>query len=385
MTFRKKRYCGGIVLAVILVFATLLSSCGILRLLSGENALERNKPLKSGDDASSYAVEEDGFTDFGFGKYKEPSAWRLEPKYTEMEGLTLGEKRYYVMDGVTPAQRWDSNISVEVGSNRYTPEEHMQFRDGILSSLGAQLQGAQATVGGGGSFSENGYVLYEFTIDMEDEGASDTTQSYIVGDKKYFLIIGTDFHDPNVPADAIAEAIDEIANSFVWYDIAPSPSAVPEDSNAAAEEGAADDGASTADESDLAQPSQYEADVPGLGALSLELPEGWVSFEDHLAGERAFVEFANYQGEPGEYFVFSIYDAEGLYADPPAFFDRYGLKWTVVKVGGTEYYTNVEDSYSVREDDYLIAKGDYLVGFKVPKDAPDKDAIFDIMATLKIT
>ncbi|GHU61085.1 hypothetical protein AGMMS49983_00160 [Clostridia bacterium] len=219
MNFTKYRF--GLFFILVLVAVTLLSSCGILGAVSGMGTAERNEPISSGEADAQYNVDDDGFTNFGFGSYKEANGWIFEPKYAEMEGRTPAEKRYYIMDGVTPTQRYASNISIEVGSNRYSPEEHLRFRDGILSSLGAQTRGAEVTIGASGSNTSNGYVLYEFSIDMEDADGPDTTQYYVVGDQKYFLIIATDFHDPGVSLESIKKALDEIANSFVWNDLEP--------------------------------------------------------------------------------------------------------------------------------------------------------------------
>lgn len=183
---------------------------------SDNGTLPRNAPITSGDE--SYSVDADGVTHFGFGAYKEPAGWQIYPQQTEKEGLGLDEKRYYLKEGqiVDPASP-PTNISVEVGANRYSPEEHILFRQGILGSLAIQTQDGAESITGDGTYSAKGYYLYIFTITFSDNV---TTQYYVVGDKKYFLVVATDWHDPEV--GDVREAAESIVDSFVWDDLAPS-------------------------------------------------------------------------------------------------------------------------------------------------------------------
>ncbi len=175
----------------------------------------RNSPV-SAPGKEDYQVDEDGSTHFGFGAYKEPDGWQLYPRQTEAEGLGLDEKRYYLKEGQADAADPPTNISVEVASNRYSPEEHIRFRDGIKNSLMAQTQGKAKGISGSGTYSAKGYNLYIFTIEYYD---SVTTQFYVVGDKKYFLVIATEWNNSDVKG--AGDAAKGIADSFVWDDLPP--------------------------------------------------------------------------------------------------------------------------------------------------------------------
>lgn len=147
--------------------------------------------------------------------YTVPVGWSISDKYT------TADKTFYVMDGHEDDETPD-NISVEVKSNRYAADEHMQFRDAIVRQLAAQLQGVPATLTGDGTFTDNEDVLYIFTIteDATEEAlAADpeavgviTRQYYIVGDKRYALVQLTNFSG----AEEVTAAADCLAKSFFF-------------------------------------------------------------------------------------------------------------------------------------------------------------------------
>ena len=72
-----------------------------------------------------------------------------------------------------------------------------------------QLAGVDATFTGDGSFTDQDYILYTFTITEEDMV---TTQFYIVGDQRYCLVHLTNF----TGSEAATEAAKAIVDSFVW-------------------------------------------------------------------------------------------------------------------------------------------------------------------------
>ena len=101
------------------------------------------------------------------------------------------------------------NISIEVGTNRYSVEDHMNFRDAIVHQLTMQAGSAGAELTGEGTFTAQEDVLYMFTISEE---AVVTKQFYIVGDQRYCLVHLTNF----TGSESAEEAARAIADSFTW-------------------------------------------------------------------------------------------------------------------------------------------------------------------------
>ena len=108
------------------------------------------------------------------------------------------------------------NISVEMGTNRYSADEHLQFRDEIVRQLAVQMSGVKGMLTGDGTFTDNGDVLYILTMTEEpaEEGGQGivTRQYYIVGEKRYVLVHLTIFSGD----EAVQQAADKLAKSFVW-------------------------------------------------------------------------------------------------------------------------------------------------------------------------
>ena len=136
------------------------------------------------------------------GSYTVPDGW------VTMEKYSTEEKVFYVEEGHEEDELPD-NISIEVGKNRYHAEDHIKFRDAIVRQLTMQLNGADATLTGDGTFTEQEDVLYSFTISEEDVV---TKQFYIVGDQRYCLIHLTSF----TGAESAYEAAQAMADSFKW-------------------------------------------------------------------------------------------------------------------------------------------------------------------------
>lgn len=136
------------------------------------------------------------------GSYTVPDGWVKAEKYSS------AEKVFYVEEGHEEDELPD-NISIEVGTNRYSEEDHESFRDAILRQLYAQASGLDASLTGSGTFTEQDYFLYIFTISEEDVV---TTQYYIVGDKRYCLVHLTNY----TGSESTDEAARSMADSFVW-------------------------------------------------------------------------------------------------------------------------------------------------------------------------
>jgi len=139
-----------------------------------------------------------------------PGSWTVPDGWVKMDQYSSAKKIFYVEEGHEDDELPD-NISISVGRNRYSAEEHVQFRQAIVQQLVMQISGADAALTGNGSYTEQGYNLYTFTITEEEEGIV-TTQFYIVGDQRYCLVHLTNFTGSERPLE-VAQAI---VNSFVW-------------------------------------------------------------------------------------------------------------------------------------------------------------------------
>ena len=140
-------------------------------------------------------------TDFP-GSYTVPEGW------AKMERYSTENKIFYAEEGHEDDEMPD-NISIEVGTNRYGADEHEKFREAILRQLAVQFQGVDAELTGDGTFTEQDYVVYIFTISQEDVV---TKQYYIVGDQRYCLVHLTNF----TGSESVDEAARAMADSFVW-------------------------------------------------------------------------------------------------------------------------------------------------------------------------
>lgn len=136
------------------------------------------------------------------GNYTVPENWIKVEKYS------AEDKFFYVEEGHEEDEMPD-NISIEIGTNRYSEEKHEQFRDAIVRQLMAQLQGADAELTGDGTHTQQGYVVYTFTITEADIV---TKQYYIVGEQRYCLIHMTSF----TGSDSADQAAMAMVDSFTW-------------------------------------------------------------------------------------------------------------------------------------------------------------------------
>ena len=162
---------------------------------SGQTAPDSNHP------GQPIQSDNDNETDFP-GSYTVPDGW------VKMEKYSTGNKIFYVEEGHEDDELLD-NISIEVGTNRYNVDEHEKFRDAIVRQLTMQLQGIDAELTGDGTYTEQDYILYIFTINEEDVV---TKQYYIVGDQRYCLLHLTNF----TGSENVNKAARAMADSFVW-------------------------------------------------------------------------------------------------------------------------------------------------------------------------
>ena len=125
-----------------------------------------------------------------------------------LRSILLIRRFFYIEEGHENDEKPD-NISIHVGKNKYSLEEHEQFRDAIVQQILMQLDGIEAQLNGDGTYTEQGDLLYIFTI---DEGDIVTTQYYIVKDYGFCLIQLTNFSGSETTEQAARDMVD----SFVW-------------------------------------------------------------------------------------------------------------------------------------------------------------------------
>ena len=188
----------------------LLSSCGVLlfALLPDETTLETEDSMSSVEETDSKDSTDVNNIDNAF--IKEFGSYSILDGWEESDTHSTKKKFFYVKEG-TGQEEKPNNVSVMVGENKYAEEDHMDFRDAIMFQFANQIgDGPNSFLTGSGSSTEQGYIVYVFTIDEEDWGVS--TFFYIVGDYKYCEIYLTNF-DGSEEADLAAQTI---VDSFVW-------------------------------------------------------------------------------------------------------------------------------------------------------------------------
>ena len=156
----------------------------------------------AGTDASAEGETDSAADSVIPGSYTVPEGWVKSEKYSTSSQV------FYVQEGHEEDAQPD-NIAISVETNKYRAENHAQFREAIVRQLLRQLQGVDAELLGDGTFTEQEYMVYIFTI---DEGDVVTRQYYIVDDYRYCLIHLTNFSGAE-DADQAAQAM---VDSFMW-------------------------------------------------------------------------------------------------------------------------------------------------------------------------
>ena len=137
-----------------------------------------------------------------YGTFNIPNTW------TKRNDHSTASK--YFFSNKEDKRSIPNNISVEMGTNHYSEEDHMSFKQAIQNQLAYQVKSSGATINGSGSTTKNGYKVYTFKVDM---GSQITVQHYIVGDYKYVLVHETIWDGDSTDTDNAAK---EIVNSFKW-------------------------------------------------------------------------------------------------------------------------------------------------------------------------
>ena len=200
------------VFAILLIMMLFLTGCGnkpVMMLFTAGDGEEQASSDSDLDVNQETGQAETKQSNVEVGETAIPGSWTVPDGWVKAEKYSSEEKIFYVEEGHEDDEL-PNNISIEVGTNRYSSEEHEQFRDAIVRQFSMQLDGVDATLTGDGSFTDQDYILYTFTISEEDVV---TTQFYIVGDQRYCLVHVTGFSPDD---NGAAEAAQAMVDSFVW-------------------------------------------------------------------------------------------------------------------------------------------------------------------------
>ena len=166
----------------------------ICLLFTGCSLMPRNKVIIRNN--ASNKIETD------YGTFNIPDTWIKRDDHSTSRKFFFANKN--------DKNSVPNNISVEMGTNKYSKEDHIDFKNAIQNQLAYQVKRSGATIKGSGSTTKNGYVVYTFRVDF---GSQITVQHYIVGDYKYVLVHET-IWDGN--AEDTDNAAKVIVNSFEW-------------------------------------------------------------------------------------------------------------------------------------------------------------------------
>ena len=137
------------------------------------------------------------------GTYMIPSNWEKNRNHSTVN-------KYFFTNKKDRKNNLPNNISVEEGTNKYSKEDHIMFRQAIVRQLTAQLKMYGTDLKGNGWTSKNGYNVYTFVMKGKD---STTIQHYIVGHYKYILVHETIFTEDEKDSN---DAAKYMINSFKW-------------------------------------------------------------------------------------------------------------------------------------------------------------------------
>lgn len=143
-----------------------------------------------------------------FGSYIVANNW------IESQSHSTTNKFFYIKNQTVEEEERPNNISINMGTNKYSSEEHEKFKTAILNQLSMQISNSNnLNINANGSYTkDNNYVVYEFDIYEEKENIT-TKQFYIVGDYKYVLIHETIYDQTDKDIDIVAK---KMVDSFKW-------------------------------------------------------------------------------------------------------------------------------------------------------------------------
>ncbi len=184
------------------------TSCAQQKVQESET-IKETKEIENITDEESIGeiIDENGTTyTKSFGTYTVPSGW------IESDTYSTKDKFFYVADG-TEQDALPNNISINMGSNKYSADDHIKFREAIMQQLVMQLP-KDTILNGNGSYTANDYVLYTFTFTItEGDTTLVATQYYIVGDHKYVMVYESVYDGNTETVDTVAK---NIVDTFTW-------------------------------------------------------------------------------------------------------------------------------------------------------------------------
>lgn len=164
------------------------------------NNLNGNSNITISSDETLYTKD--------FGSYIVANNW------IKSQSHSTANKFFYIKDQKAENEEKPNNISINMGTNKYSSEEHEKFKTAILKQLSMQISNSNdLKINANGSYTEdNNYVVYEFDIYEEKENVT-TKQFYIVGDYKYILVHETIYDQTDKDIDNVAK---KMVDSFKW-------------------------------------------------------------------------------------------------------------------------------------------------------------------------
>lgn len=168
--------------------------------LENMNNLNGNSNIIISSDETLYTKD--------FGSYIVANNW------IESQSHSTVNKFFYIKDQAAEEEEKPNNISINMGTNKYSSKEHEKFKTAILKQLSMQISNSNdLKINANGSYTEdNNYVVYEFDIYEEKENVT-TKQFYIIGDYKYVLVHETIYDQTDKDIDIVAK---KIVDSFKW-------------------------------------------------------------------------------------------------------------------------------------------------------------------------
>ena len=160
--------------------------------------------LLTGCSLSSKKEENKTFSIDGYGTFS------ISDNYMIREDHSTKEKPFFVDKKDEHSSR-PNNISVNGGTNYYSMDQELEFKNAIMIQMAMQAKAYNATLTSSGSTTDNGYPLLRFNLDGKDQKV---VQYYIMGDHKYVMVYATIFESEY--EDSVIEAAEYIANSFIW-------------------------------------------------------------------------------------------------------------------------------------------------------------------------
>lgn len=204
-------------IALFIISLFCFTSCAAPSSENTNNITEQNTDNTTEDitkkDTKQNTIEQTAVTDENgttytksFGSYTVPTGW------VENSTYSTADKFFYLVDG-TEDDALPNNISINMGTNKYSAEDHISFRQAIVNQLVHQLP-KDTTLNGSGSYTANDYVLYTFTFSItENDMTLNATQYYIVGDHKFVMVYESVYDGNTEEVDTVAK---NIVDTFKW-------------------------------------------------------------------------------------------------------------------------------------------------------------------------